>query len=104
MYITHANLLRMATPAKINIARITIAPIIPQKRIRCWNLDSILKKPKIMPMTNELKRLIAQGASLDDLKREAYREGVLPLRIEGAKRISQGITTLEEVLRVVPLH
>ena len=59
---------------------------------------------EIMPMTNELKRLIAQGASLDDLKREAYREGVLPLRIEGAKRISQGITTLEEVLRVVPLH
>lgn len=59
---------------------------------------------EIMPMTNELKRLVAQDASLDDLKTEAYKEGVLPLRIEGAKRIAQGMTTLEEVLRVVPLH
>ncbi|WP_066804278.1 GspE/PulE family protein [Moraxella oblonga] len=59
---------------------------------------------EIMPLSNELKKLIAKDASLDDLKKQAYSEGVLPLRIEGAKRIAEGITTLEEVLRVVPLH
>lgn len=59
---------------------------------------------EILPISNELKKLIAKDASLDDLKRQAYSEGVLPLRIEGAKRASEGLTTLEEVLRVVPLH
>lgn len=59
---------------------------------------------EIMPMSNELKRLVAQDVSLDDLKRQSYSEGVLPLRIEGAKRVAEGVTTLEEVLRVVPLN
>ena len=59
---------------------------------------------EIMPLSNDLKKLIAQDASLDDLKRQAYAEGVFPLRIEGAKRVAEGVTTLEEVLRVVPLH
>lgn len=59
---------------------------------------------EIMSLSNELKKLIAKDASLDDLKRQAYSEGLLPLRIEGAKRVAEGVTTLEEVLRVVPLH
>lgn len=59
---------------------------------------------EILPLSNELKKLVASNASLDDLKRQAYSEGVLPLRIEGAKRVAEGLTTLEEVLRVVPLH
>lgn len=59
---------------------------------------------EIMPMSNELKKLTAKDASLDDLKRQAYSEGVFPLRIEGARRITEGVTTLEEVLRVVPLN
>lgn len=58
---------------------------------------------EIMPLSNDLKKLVAQDASLDDLKRQAYQEGVLPLRLVGAKRILEGITTMEEVLRVVPL-
>lgn len=58
---------------------------------------------EIMPLSNELKKLVAKDASLDELKRQAYTEGVKPLRIEGAKRIAEGLTTLEEVLRVVPL-
>ena len=59
---------------------------------------------EIMPISNELKKLIAKDVSLDALKRQAYHEGILPLRIEGARRIAEGLTTLEEVLRVVPLH
>ncbi|MGK8250687.1 GspE/PulE family protein [Moraxella lacunata] len=59
---------------------------------------------EILPLSNELKKLVAKDASLDDLKRQAHSEGVLPLRIEGAKRVAEGVTTLEEVLRVVPLN
>ena len=59
---------------------------------------------EIMPLSNELKKLVAADVNLDVLKQQAYREGVQPLRLSGAKRISEGVTTLEEVMRVVPLH
>lgn len=59
---------------------------------------------EIMPLSNELKKLVAADASLDTIKQQAYREGVQPLRLSGAKRISEGVTTLEEVMRVVPLQ
>ena len=59
---------------------------------------------EIMPLSNELKKLVAADANLDVLKQQAYREGVQPLRLSGAKRISEGLTTIEEVMRVVPLH
>ena len=59
---------------------------------------------EIMPLTNELKKLVAADANLDSLQQQAYRDGVQPLRLSGAKRISEGLTTMEEVMRVVPLH
>jgi general secretion pathway protein E len=58
---------------------------------------------EIMPMTNEIKRLLNDGAPLTELKTQAYREGLLPLRLAGAQKVAQGLTTIEEVLRVVPL-
>ena len=59
---------------------------------------------EIMPLSNELKKLVAADVNLDVLKQQAYREGVQPLRLSGAKRISEGVTTIEEVMRVVPLN
>ncbi|TXD97614.1 type II/IV secretion system protein [Psychrobacter frigidicola] len=59
---------------------------------------------EIMPLSNELKKLVAADANLDVIKQQAYREGLQPLRLSGAKRISEGVTTLEEVMRVVPLN
>ena len=58
---------------------------------------------EIMPLSNELKKLVASDANLDAIKQQAYREGVQPLRLSGAKRISEGVTTMDEVMRVVPL-
>ncbi|GAA0312375.1 GspE/PulE family protein [Psychrobacter aestuarii] len=58
---------------------------------------------EMMPLSNTLKKLVAEDASVDTLKQQAYKEGVQPLRLSGAKRISEGVTTIEEVLRVVPL-
>ena len=59
---------------------------------------------EIMPLSNELKKLVAADTNLDVLKQQAYREGLQPLRLSGAKRISEGVTTIEEVMRVVPLN
>ena len=33
---------------------------------------------------------------------QAYREGMKALRISGASKVAQGLTTLEEILKVAP--
>jgi general secretion pathway protein E len=59
---------------------------------------------EIMLLSPELKRLISDNASLQDLKKQAYKEGLLPLRLSGAQKVAQGLTTIEEVLRIAPLN
>ncbi|MFM6958507.1 MAG: GspE/PulE family protein [Acinetobacter sp.] len=58
---------------------------------------------EFMPVSLELKSLISAHGTLNDLKAQAKKEGVEPLRIAGARKVIEGATTLEEVLRVVPL-
>jgi general secretion pathway protein E len=58
---------------------------------------------EIMPISAEVKRLLNDNASLNDVKKQAYKEGLLPLRLSGAQKVAQGLTTFEEVLRVAPM-
>ena len=58
---------------------------------------------EFMPVSLELKSIISAHGTLNDLKAQAKKEGVEPLRIGGARKVIEGATTLEEVLRVVPL-
>ena len=59
---------------------------------------------EIMLLSNEMRRIITAGASLNDIRKEAYKEGLLPLRLSGAQKVAAGLTTLEEVMRVAPLN
>ncbi|MCO8046101.1 GspE/PulE family protein [Acinetobacter bohemicus] len=58
---------------------------------------------EFMPLSLATKQLIGADANLNQLRQQAKKEGVEPLRIAGARKILEGVTTLEEVLRVVPL-
>ncbi|WP_151833106.1 GspE/PulE family protein [Acinetobacter ursingii] len=58
---------------------------------------------EFMPMSTEVKHLISAHATLNELRAQTKKEGVEPLRIAGARKVIEGVTTLEEVLRVVPL-
>jgi type IV pilus assembly protein PilB len=55
---------------------------------------------EVMPMHEELKEFVLNGASALDLKREAIRLGMKSLRQSAFEKLSEGITTLSEVLRV----
>ena len=59
---------------------------------------------EFMPLSLETKQLIGANANLNELRQQAKKEGVEPLRIAGARKVLDGLTTLEEVLRVVPLN
>jgi type IV pilus assembly protein PilB len=55
---------------------------------------------EVMPVSDEIKELILQGASAADIKREAIRLGMSTLRQSGIKKVMDGVTTIEEILRV----
>jgi len=56
---------------------------------------------ELMPMTEEVERMIIEGGSVEDIHRLAYSQGMVPLRQAGLRKAIDGETTLEEVLRVV---
>jgi type IV pilus assembly protein PilB len=55
---------------------------------------------EVMVLSDPLKDLVLQGASTAELKSEAIRLGMATLRRSGLNKILEGMTTLEEVLRV----
>ncbi|MBC7208660.1 MAG: type II/IV secretion system protein, partial [Methyloversatilis sp.] len=57
---------------------------------------------EILLMSPEIKTLVSAGADIGALRDQAYREGMYPLRVSGALKIAQGVTTMEEVMEVAP--
>ena len=55
---------------------------------------------EVLPVTEEFSSMIARGASKDDLIRQAKKEGFVGMFENGMAKAVQGITTLDEVLRV----
>ena len=55
---------------------------------------------EVMPVREEIKDLVLRGGSALDIKREAIRLGMKTLRQTGLTKVEEGVTTLEEILRV----
>ena len=53
---------------------------------------------QVMPISEEMQRLILAGATSLDLEKQAKAEGVRDLRESGLLKVKQGMTSLEEVL------
>ena len=49
-----------------------------------------------------MKPLIQQDTDLEVLKKQAIDDGLVSLRMSGAKKVAQGLTTMKEVMRVTP--
>ncbi|NIO15734.1 MAG: type IV-A pilus assembly ATPase PilB [Deltaproteobacteria bacterium] len=55
---------------------------------------------EVMTVRDEIKEMILRGGSAIELKKEALRFGMKTLRQAGLGKVRDGVTTLEEVLRV----
>ena len=55
---------------------------------------------EVMPLREEIKELVIKGATSIDLKKAAINSGMMTLRMSGLKKIKEGVTSIEEVLRV----
>ena len=54
---------------------------------------------EVMPLTDNLKELVLNGASSAELKRAAIKDGMKSLRVSGITKMKEGVTTIEEVVR-----
>ncbi|TAL23041.1 MAG: type IV-A pilus assembly ATPase PilB [Nitrospirae bacterium] len=55
---------------------------------------------EIMVINDEIRKLVLEGASADELKKAAVRNDMKTLRMSGMTKVKEGVTTIEEVLRV----
>ena len=58
---------------------------------------------EIMLMTPGVRRLVVTDPDDANLREQAFKDGMKPLRVSGAMKIAAGVTTIEEVVKVAPL-
>ena len=79
--------------------------VTPQKGRGCRNCSETGFKGRIalyevMPIGEELKEFVLNGASAAELKRETIRLGLVTLRQSALHKLAEGVTNLSEVFRV----
>jgi type IV pilus assembly protein PilB len=58
---------------------------------------------QVMPISEEIQRMILNDASAPDIARQSELEGVRSLRQSGLRKVKQGLTSLDEILAVTNL-
>jgi type IV pilus assembly protein PilB len=56
---------------------------------------------EIMPISEEIEMLTAERKSSEDIKKVAIEQGMVTLRDDGLEKVRAGMTSLEEIFRVV---
>jgi type IV pilus assembly protein PilB len=56
---------------------------------------------EVMAVTEEIERMAVTGASAVDIKKIATEQGMRSLRLDGMDKVLAGVTSLEEILRIV---
>jgi type IV pilus assembly protein PilB len=56
---------------------------------------------EVLTMSEEIERLTVAGASSEEIRRQARREGMRVMREDGLLKVLAGHTTLEELARAV---
>ena len=57
---------------------------------------------ELLLMNDSARALVHPQLDPDALRREAVKQGMRPLRLAGAMKVAEGLTTLEEVMRSTP--
>ena len=95
-----------APPAleQVGFAPADAAAVVPKKGTGCEKCNNTGYKGRVglyevMEVTDELRELILVGASALEIRRKAIEEGMITLRGSGLRKVKDGVTTIEEVLR-----
>ena len=80
------------------------ANVTPMKGAGCDTCNTTGYKGRVglyevMEISEELRELILVGASGLELRRKAIDEGMITLRASGLRKVKDGLTSIEEVVR-----
>jgi type IV pilus assembly protein PilB len=56
---------------------------------------------EVMTMSEEIERLVIERRSSEDIQKVALMQGMLSMRSDGLRKAAKGLTSLEEIFRVV---
>ncbi|MEP6773552.1 MAG: GspE/PulE family protein, partial [Polaromonas sp.] len=57
---------------------------------------------ELLTVTEGFKEKVSKEPNIDALRRQAVSEGMRPLRLAGALKVAEGLTTIEEILATTP--
>ena len=57
---------------------------------------------ELLTVTEAFKDKVSKEPNMDALRRQAISEGMRPLRLAGALKVAEGLTTIEEILATTP--
>lgn len=91
----------LVNPWKVAVPKVMYQPV---GCLECRNTGYYGRQGvyEIMPLTDSLQPLLEDHCDLLALRKQAMREGMRTLRLSGAQKVAQGLTTIEEVMRVAP--
>lgn len=52
-------------------------------------------------MSDAIRSMIMKNEDADSIRKKAMSEGMIPMMHDGMKKVKEGMTTIEEVLRVI---
>jgi len=92
---------RLVAPWKVKAPEVVYEPV---GCLECRNTGYLGRSGiyELFQLSAELKQLVRPEVDIADLRRLALRQGMHPMRLAGAQKVAQGITTIEEILRVTP--
>ncbi|RYG09676.1 MAG: type II/IV secretion system protein, partial [Burkholderiales bacterium] len=57
---------------------------------------------ELLTVTEAFKEAVTKEPNIDGLRRQAVKDGMRPLRLGGALKVAEGLTTIEEILAATP--
>ena len=57
---------------------------------------------ELLTVTEGFKEKVSKEPNIDALRRQSVRDGMRPLRLAGALKVAEGLTTIEEILAATP--
>lgn len=57
---------------------------------------------ELLQLTPGVKEMVLPDIHLEELRKQAFKDGMRPLRVSGLAKVAQGKTSFEEILKVTP--
>lgn len=92
---------QLVAPWKVNVPNKVFRPV---GCLECRDTGYLGRQGlyEILPLSESIKEKITSQCNLQELRRQAMKEGMRTLRLSGAQKVAAGLTTVEEVMRVAP--